>query len=153
MHYEKLWEFLYVLYILNYIWYVQHLNIPLYNDNDLNDTKFFIFQIFICKFFCENIINFCIVYIIPAAVLLINSFLFFSKLTIFITCFLKDSKIFSFKNIFIQSLHNAFFPLLLNNEAADIEKPNGIFLHFFCRWISGLLLHPSIFTIIHSRLA
>ena len=45
-------------------------------------------------------------------------------------CFLKDSKIFSFKNIFIQSLHNAFFPLLLNNEATDIEKPNGIYMAF-----------------------
>ena len=127
---------------------MQHLDIPLYNDNDLNDTKFFIFQIFICKFFFVNIINFCIVYIIPAAVLLINSFLFFSKLIIFITCFLKDSKIFSLKNIFIQSLlsiHNAFFPLLLNNEAADIEKPNGVFLHFFVdEFLDYFCIHQSL---------
>ena len=46
-----------------------------------------------------------------------------------------------------------FFPLLFSNETACIEKPNGIFLHFVVDEFSGLLLHSSIFTIIHSRLA
>ena len=41
--------------------------------------------------------------------------------------------------------------MLLNEYIADIEKPVGIcLLIFVVDEFSGLLLHPSIFSIIHS---
>ena len=42
----------------------------------------------------------------------------------------------------------------LNDNIVDIEKPDGIYLHtFVVNEFSGLLLHPSIFSIKHSRSA
>ena len=66
----------------------------------------------------------------------VNTFIiFFLKLIIFIACSLKDSQ-----NFFIQSL--------------DIEKPDGICsLTTVVDESPGLFLHPSVFSIIHSRSA
>ena len=42
----------------------------------------------------------------------------------------------------------------LNDDIVDIERPNGICSHtFFVEKFSGLFLHPSIFSVIHSRSA
>ena len=42
--------------------------------------------------------------------------------------------------------------MLLNEDAVDIEKPDRICsLTFAVDEFSGLFLHPSIFSIIHSR--
>ena len=44
--------------------------------------------------------------------------------------------------------------MLLNNDIADIETPDGICLvTFVVDEFSGLFLHPSIFSIIHSSSA
>ena len=44
--------------------------------------------------------------------------------------------------------------MLLNEDIVDIEKPDGICsLAFVVDEFSGLFLHPSILTIIHSRSA
>ena len=44
--------------------------------------------------------------------------------------------------------------MLLNENIVDIEKPDGIYLlTFFVDEFSGLFLHPSIFSIKHSRSA
>ena len=44
--------------------------------------------------------------------------------------------------------------MLLNGAIIDTEKPNGICLPTFAgNKPSGLILHPSIFSIIHSRSA
>ena len=44
--------------------------------------------------------------------------------------------------------------MLLNEDILDIEKPDGIcWLTFAVEEFSGLFLHPSIFSIIHSRSA
>ena len=44
--------------------------------------------------------------------------------------------------------------MLLNNGIVDIEKSDGISLPtYVVDEFSGLLLHPSIFSIIHSRSA
>ena len=89
---------------------------------------------------------------ILAALLLITSFFFFLKLIIFVACFLKNSQ-----NLFIQSLPlytPCLFSMLLNEDIVDIEKPDGICsLTFVVDEFSGLFLHPSIFSIIHSRSA
>ena len=46
------------------------------------------------------------------------------------------------------------FYMLLNEDIVDIEKPDGICsLTFVVDEFSGLYLHPSIFSIIHSRSA
>ena len=71
---------------------------------------------------------------IPAALLLTVLIFFFLKLTAYIGRFLKNSQ-----NFFIQSLPlytSCLFPMLLNE---------GLIL--------GLFLHPSIFSIMHSRSA
>ena len=55
---------------------------------------------------------------IPAAILLINLFVFFLKLIIFIACSLKDSQ-----NFFMQSLPlytSCLFSRLLNNDIVDL---------------------------------
>ena len=45
------------------------------------------------------------------------------------------------------------FSLFLNYDIIDIEKPYGICLpNFVVINLSGLFLHPSIFSIKHSRL-
>ena len=44
--------------------------------------------------------------------------------------------------------------MLLNEDIVDIEKPDGVcLLTFVVAEISGLFLHASIFSIIHSRSA
>ena len=44
------------------------------------------------------------------------------------------------------------FSMLLNEDIVDIEKHDGIrSLTFVVDEFSGLFLHPSIFSIIHSR--
>ena len=44
--------------------------------------------------------------------------------------------------------------MLLKKDIVDIEKPDGICsLTFVVDEFSGLFLHPSIFSIIHSRSA
>ena len=44
--------------------------------------------------------------------------------------------------------------MLLNEDILDTEKPDGICrLNFVVDEFSGLLLHPSIFSVIHSRSA
>ena len=63
-------------------------------------------------------------HLIPAALLLINSFFFFLKSIILIVCSLKDTQ-----NIFIQSLPlyaSCLFSMLLDEDIVDIEKPDGI---------------------------
>ena len=89
---------------------------------------------------------------IPAALLLINYFFFFLKLLIFIACSLKKSQ-----NFFLQSLplYTSFLlSMLLNEDAVDIKKPDGICsLTFVVNEFSGIFLHPSIFSIIHAESA
>ena len=47
---------------------------------------------------------------------------------------------------------SCLFPMLLNEDIVDIKKPDGIYsLTFFVDEFSGLFLHPSVFSIIHSR--
>ena len=44
--------------------------------------------------------------------------------------------------------------MLLNEDVSDIEKPDGIcLLTFVVDEVSGLYLHPLIFSIIHSKSA
>ena len=44
--------------------------------------------------------------------------------------------------------------MLLNDDVSDIEKPDGIcLLTFVVDEVSGLYLHPLIFSIIHSKSA
>ena len=67
-------------------------------------------------------------------------------------CSLKDSQ-----NFFIQflPLHTScLFSMLLNDDIVDIEKPDGICsLTVVVDEFSGLFLHPSIFSVKHSRSA
>ena len=81
-----------------------------------------------------------------------NLMLFFLKLIISIVCSLKDSQKF-----FMQSslLHTScLFSMLFNDDIVDIEKPEGICSPTFVRdEFSGKVLHPSIFSIKHSRSA
>ena len=43
---------------------------------------------------------------------------------------------------------SSLFSMLLNENIADIEKPDGIYLlTFAANEISGLVLHPSVFSI------
>ena len=85
---------------------------------------------------------------IPADLVLIISFFF--KLIRFITYCLQDSQ-----NFFIQSLplyKSCLLFMLLNDDIESIENPDGVFsLTFVADEFSGLFLHPSIFSIIHSR--
>ena len=49
---------------------------------------------------------------------------------------------------------SCLFSMLLNEDIVDIEKPDGICsLTFVVDEFSGLFLHQSIFSIIHSRFA
>ena len=84
---------------------------------------------------------------------LVNNFTFFLlKLIIFIMCYLKD-----LKNLFMQflPLHTSYlFSMLLNDDIVDTEKPDVICSPtFVVDEFSGLILHPSIFPIKHSRSA
>ena len=92
---------------------------------------------------------------IPATLYLIVSFFFFFKLLIFIVCSLKDSQ--NFFIFFIKSLPlhtSSLFSMLLNKDLVGIEKPAGnCYFTFAVDNFSGLFLHPSIFSIIHLRLA
>ena len=116
-----------------------------------NFTIFFIFQIFIFKFFFTNITDFSI--FMRFLLLFVNNFIFFVlKLIIFIACSLKNSQ-----NVFIQSLPlyiSWLFSMLLNKDIVDIEKPAGICsLTFVVDEFSGLFWHLPIFYMIHSRSA
>ena len=47
-----------------------------------------------------------------------------------------------------------FFCILLSEDIADIEKSDEIYsLTFVVNQFSGLFLHPSVFSIMHSRTA
>ena len=47
-----------------------------------------------------------------------------------------------------------FFCILLSEDIVDIEKPDEIYsLTFVVNQFSGLFLHPSVFSIMHSRVA
>ena len=113
-----------------------------------NLTTFFIFQIFIFKIFLR-FLNF---HIIPTALLLITTFFLFNffLFSVFIVCALKDSQ-----NFFMQYLHlyiSCLCLMLLNDDIVDIEKRDGICsLTFVVDEFLVLFLHPSIFSIIHSR--
>ena len=74
----------------------------------------------------------------------VNNFIFFFlKLIILISGFLKDSQ-----NVFIQS-----FPQYTWCLFSMLPKPDGIYLlTFVVDEFLGLILHPSIFSIIHSNL-
>ena len=89
---------------------------------------------------------------IPAALLLIILLMLLLLLIIFIASFLKKSQ-----NFFIQSLplhKSCLFSMLLSKDIVDFGKPNGIFsLTCTVDEFSGLFLHPSIFSIAHSRSA
>ena len=83
---------------------------------------------------------------IPAALLFI---FFILKLITFIASSLKNSQNFFIKSLPLYTL--SLFPMLLNEDIVDIEKPDGICLFTFAvDEFSRLLLHPSIFYIIHS---
>ena len=76
-----------------------------------------------------------------------NNFIFFLiKLIIFVACSLKDSQ-----NSFMLSLplyKSCLFPMFF--DIADTKKPDVIcLLTFVVDVFSGLLLHPSIFSIKH----
>ena len=87
---------------------------------------------------------------IHAALFLKNFIFSFLKSIIFIPCSLKNSQ-----NFFIQSLLlyiSCLFSMLLKEDIVDIEKPDGICsLTFDADEFSELFLHPSIFSIIHSK--
>ena len=89
---------------------------------------------------------------IPAVHLLITSFLFFLRLIILTACFFKDSQ-----NFFMQflPLHTScLFSMSLNDNIADIEKPDGIYLPtFIVDDFLALFLYPSIVSIRDSRCA
>ena len=88
---------------------------------------------------------------IPAALLLITSFLSF-----FFVIFCAYSLTYS-QNFFIQYLPVytlCLFSMLLNEDIVDIEKLDGICSFIFVgNKFSGLFLHPSVFFITHSRFA
>ena len=116
-----------------------------------NFTMFFIFQIFILKFFFTNVTDFCIFIWFLLLFLSIASF-FQYKISIFIAFSLKNSQ-----DFFILSLPkytSCLFYILLNEDIADIEKPYGIYLlTSVADAFPESFLHPSIFSIIHSRSA
>ena len=116
-----------------------------------NFTIFFIFHIFIFKFFFTNITDFFFhFHMAPAAFLLATSFFCFMKLIISNACSLTDSQ-----NVFVYSLPlytSCVFSMLLNNDIVDTEKPHGISSRaFVVDEFSGLFLLPSIFSIKHSK--
>ena len=100
---------------------------------------FFIFQIFIFKFFFTNVIDFCSSD---------NSFIyFFLRLIIFTACSYKFTKLFQ---TFSLPLNTSYlFSILLNQEIVDIEKPDGIFSLTFVvdEFLDYCYIHQSI----HSR--
>ena len=70
----------------------------------------------------------------------------------FIACSIKYSQ-----DFFIEPLPlyaSCLLFILLNDDIVDIEKPDGTCLPtFFVNEFSGLFLHPTIFTVEHSRFA
>ena len=105
-----------------------------------NFTIFWIFQIFIFKFFFTNIFAFGY----DCCCSFVNSFVFFFlKLIIFIACSLKNSQ-----NIFMESLplHISYlFSMLLNEDIVDSEKPDGIcWLTFVLVGFSGSLFFSDL---------
>ena len=112
-----------------------------------NFTIFFIFQIFVFKFFLQ--IQRILAFSYDSCCSFVNNFIFFFlKLVIFIECSLKDSQ-----NFFTQYLPlytPCLFSMLLNKDIVDIENADGICSLTF---VVDKCLHPSIFSIIHSRSA
>ena len=88
-----------------------------------NFTIFFIFQIFVFKFFLQ--IQRILAFSYDSCCSFVNNFIFFFlKLIIFIACSFKASQ-----NLFMQSLPvytSWLFSMLLNKHIVDIEKPDGI---------------------------
>ena len=83
---------------------------------------------------------------IPATLLLISPFFLFLNKLFPLRALLRIQNIFS-ANLYL-------FSMLLNDDIVDIEKPDGVcLLNFVVDEFSGLFLHPSIFSIIHSRIA
>ena len=110
-----------------------------------NFTIYFIFQIFIFKFFFANTTDFCI-FMNLAALLIITSFFFFLENLLFsLRDLLRIHKTFPC-NLYLCIHHN--------EDIVDIEKPGGICsFTFVVDEILGLFLRPSVFSIIHSRSA
>ena len=106
---------------------------------------FLIIQIFILKFFYENITNFCI--FISFLLLFCHNFVFSSlNLIIFIA--------YTLSTLHVKHSQNVFIKIFLDEYIVDIQKPDGICtLTFAADDFSGLFLHPSIFSIIYSRSA
>ena len=72
------------------------------------------------------------------------------KLIISIACSLKDSQNFIIESLPVHTL--CLFPMLLNDDIVDIEKPNGICsTTFVVDDFSALFLQPSIFSFKLSR--
>ena len=113
-----------------------------------NFMLFSIFQIFIFKFFFKSILIFEFSY--DSCCSFVNDFIFFFlKLIVFIECFLNNSQNFFMKSLLLYV--SCLFSMLLKSYIVDIEKPDGICsLSFDVDEFSGLFLHPSIFSIMHS---
>ena len=114
-----------------------------------NFTIFFIFEIFIFKFFFTNVTDFWFLY--DCCWSFVNNFIFFNFKINYFLCMLSSG----FIKLFMQSLPrytSCLFSMLLNEGIVDIEKPYGICsLTFVEDDFAGFFLHPSIFSIIHSR--
>ena len=77
-------------------------------------ATFFIFSLFIFKFFFSNIANFCIFHDFCCS--FVNNFNFFIP----IACFCKDSKVFYMQSLPLYT--SCLFSMLLNVNIVDIEK-------------------------------
>ena len=112
-----------------------------------NFTIFFYLSNTYFHFLCNKCKRFLHFHMIPAAPFLINCFFLFK--VIFIACSLKNSQYFFIK--FLPLYISCLFFMLLYEDIVCIEKPDGICaLNFVVDDFSRLLLHPSIFSIIHS---
>ena len=130
---------------LNYIYYVRHFCIYLYNNNNLklyDDTLLLLVYLF-SKFFLQMWQFTWFRYDSDSS--FINGIIFFfSKFIIFIAFSLKNSR-----NFVIQSLSlytSCSFSIPLNVHIVDIEYPRRVYSPtFVVDNFSGLFLHPSIF--------
>ena len=93
----------------------------------------------------------CSTFIFPCTMILIsNNKYFLSFKYLFSNFSLQIQQIFTF----LYDSCSCLFSMLLNDDIVDIKKPDGIcLLTFVVNEFSGLFLHPSIFSIIHSRSA
>ena len=77
---------------------------------------------------------------------------FFFLIIILIAFSLKDSQKFSIQSLPLYT--SCLFFMILNNDIVEFEKNDGIsFPTFVVNEFSGLVLHPSIYSIKHSRSA